>query len=402
MPRSIDVVVAGHICLDIIPTFLEHQNDLSSIFVPGKLCKVGPAVIATGGAVSNTGIALHRLGIPSRLMGKVGKDAIGASILEVVGGQDPCLTDGMIVDPTVDSSYTVVISPPGIDRMFMHGPGANDTFTPDDMDLEKLADARLFHFGYPSLMRSMYSDNGVGLESMFARIKKLGLTTSLDLAYVDPDSDAGKINWHALLKRTLPQVDVFLPSLDEVLWIIDPECLEGLEESAATSDAIAKADGDTLSKVSGELIEMGAAIVVLKLGDKGLYLRTTGDPARLKNMGACTPSDEESWLGREIFAPCFSVKVCGTTGAGDCAIAGFLASLVKGYAPKEAATTAAAVGACNVEKADSFSGITTLDEVKERIARDWERNPVTLPLPGWHEDKETGLVIGPHDHSSRK
>ena len=34
--------------------------------------KIGPATLATGGAVSNTGIALRRLGVRTRLMGKVG------------------------------------------------------------------------------------------------------------------------------------------------------------------------------------------------------------------------------------------------------------------------------------------------------------------------------------------
>ncbi|MCK4602884.1 MAG: carbohydrate kinase family protein, partial [Phycisphaerae bacterium] len=60
--EQVQVVVAGHICLDIIPTFSELKGDLAAAFVPGNLINVGPAVTATGGAVSNTGLALHRLG----------------------------------------------------------------------------------------------------------------------------------------------------------------------------------------------------------------------------------------------------------------------------------------------------------------------------------------------------
>jgi sugar/nucleoside kinase (ribokinase family) len=60
------VVVAGHVCIDIIP---EIGRDFE--LLPGRLVEIGTAVTATGGAVSNTGVALHLLGIPATLMGKV-------------------------------------------------------------------------------------------------------------------------------------------------------------------------------------------------------------------------------------------------------------------------------------------------------------------------------------------
>ncbi|MFL5629506.1 MAG: carbohydrate kinase family protein, partial [Ktedonobacteraceae bacterium] len=66
---STEIVVAGHICLDIFPTFAEHTS-ASEMLVPGKLLNVGPAVLAVGGSVANTGLALHHLGVSTRLMGK--------------------------------------------------------------------------------------------------------------------------------------------------------------------------------------------------------------------------------------------------------------------------------------------------------------------------------------------
>ena len=92
-----EVVVAGHICLDIIPSLEQRQGSLDKLLVPGTLVKVGPAVVSTGGAVSNTGIALHRLGVPTRLMGKVGDDILGRAILDVLRSHNPALADGMIV-----------------------------------------------------------------------------------------------------------------------------------------------------------------------------------------------------------------------------------------------------------------------------------------------------------------
>ena len=50
-------------------------------FAPGRLLQIGPATFSTGGPVSNTGLALHRLGIATRLMGKVGDDLLGQAAL---------------------------------------------------------------------------------------------------------------------------------------------------------------------------------------------------------------------------------------------------------------------------------------------------------------------------------
>ena len=58
------------------------------------------------------------------------------------------------------TSYTVVLNPPGIDRIFLHCPGANDTFTDEDVTDEVLGGASLFHFGYPPLMKQIWSDGG--------------------------------------------------------------------------------------------------------------------------------------------------------------------------------------------------------------------------------------------------
>ena len=69
MTKIKSCIVAGHICLDVIPELLS-QGDFAASFLPGRLLETGPVVMATGGAVSNTGQALHKLGIPTRLMGQ--------------------------------------------------------------------------------------------------------------------------------------------------------------------------------------------------------------------------------------------------------------------------------------------------------------------------------------------
>ena len=352
------VVVAGHICLDIIPAFQARPGCGPTLFVPGDLVKIGPAVIATGGAVSNTGLALHRLGVPTRLMGKVGDDLFGRAIMDLVRGVAPELAAGMIVAPRETSSYSVVLSPPGTDRMFLHCPGANDTFGADDVAAAQLAGARLFHFGYPPLMRRMYRHDGRELVRLFRRVKRCGLTTSLDMSMPDPRSEAGQVDWTRVLRRVLPWVDLFLPSRDEI------ELMLGRKKS--------------LRALADQLRAWGAGTVGLKLGDQGLYVRTAQ---------------------RELLAPCYAVNVAGATGAGDGTIAGFLAGWLRGLPLEQTLTTAGAVGACCCEAPDATSGIRSWSATQRRIAHGGRRRPVALSLPGWRWDTAQQLWLGPHDRA---
>jgi sugar/nucleoside kinase (ribokinase family) len=389
------VIAAGHICLDVIPTIGVPAQGLDRLLQPGKLVQVGPAVASTGGAVSNTGIALHRLGVPVRLMGKVGDDLFGRAILDLLREQGPELAEGMIVVPGEATSYTVVISPPGVDRVFLHCPGANDTFGAADVDPDAFAGVRLFHFGYPPLMKRMYADGGAELAALLRRAKEAGLTVSMDMARPDPNSEAGAVDWQAVLAAALPHVDVFLPSFDELVFMLDRPLFDRLAEQG--DEPVLHADGELLARLSGRLLEMGAAVAVIKLGDNGLYMRTTADRQRLERMGAAKPASPDGWLGRELMAECYRVEVVGTTGAGDCTIAGWLCGLIKGLDPEATLQSAVATGACNVERADATSGIPAWETVQARMAAGWDKRPHALKLQRWRYDTAAQLWFGPHD-----
>src|SRR5258708_16870009 len=75
-----EAVVAGHICLDVIPLLVGGAVH----FTPGHTVGAGPSIFATGGAVSNTGLALHKLGVPTLLIGKVGDDLFCHSLLRII------------------------------------------------------------------------------------------------------------------------------------------------------------------------------------------------------------------------------------------------------------------------------------------------------------------------------
>jgi sugar/nucleoside kinase (ribokinase family) len=394
---KVDVTVAGHICLDIIPTFNSHTDSMKDVFVPGKLVDVGAALISTGGAVSNSGIALHRLGLTTQLMGKVSDDLFGKGILEVLRNQGEALDSNMIISPGEQSSYSVVISPPNVDRVFLHCTGTNDTFIASDLKMEEVAQSKLFHFGYPPLMKKMYTDGGRELAELLRSVKKLGLTVTLDMAKPDPSSPAGEADWTAILTKALPYVDVFFPSFEEILYMLDRAEYERLITAHPNTDIIQFATSDLLEGLSSSLIRMGTAAVVLKLGDHGLYVRTSSDITRFEQFGDCSPAELSNWVGRECLVPVYKVEVAGTTGAGDCTIAGFLTGLIKGFSIEKTLTSAVAVGAFSVEKPDSISGVPHWDIVMERIKNGWERKSVNFELNDWHFNEGEVLWTGPND-----
>jgi len=384
--RERPVVVAGHVCLDIIPSLDGAATIGPDWFAPGKLAPVGPATVATGGAVANTGIALHRLGNPVRLMGKIGTDLFGKMILDIISGNGIHPTDSMIIGPGEHTSYTIVISPPNIDRMFLHCTGANDTFRAADLRDEQLRDAAWFHFGYPPLMKSVYEADGRELQSVLRAAKRHGLPTSLDMARPDPASPAGQADWRLILEQTLPLVDVFMPSLEEIA-----EMLRIPGDIAARLQAEGSA---ALDEIAEQLLAMGCAIVVLKLGEHGLYVRSTSDRVRIDGMHAPNMPDMRQWLNRQLYAPCYEVDTKGTTGAGDCTIAGFIAGMLHGLSPEQTLRSAVGVGASCVEQPDATSGIPHWSDLQARMSNGWLYRVPSFPLPGWKQQTDTPVWLG--------
>jgi sugar/nucleoside kinase (ribokinase family) len=253
-------------------------DNFATVLLPGRLLETGPALLATGGAVSNTGQALHKLGIKTHLMGKVGTDIFGQATLEVIKKLSPKLVEGMVLAPDEPSSYTVILSPPQTDRIFLHYPGPNNTFRAGDIDQTLLQQADLFHFGYPSIMKRMYEAEGAELVELFRQAKATGITTSLDMTLPDPNTPAGRANWRTILRHTLPYVDLFLPSIEETLFTLYPDIFnQVMANPAQVTPAL-------LSEISADLLQMGAKIILLKLGERGLYLRTAGEAA-LSELG---------------------------------------------------------------------------------------------------------------------
>ena len=86
----------------------------------------------------------------------------------------------------------------------------------------KLAGADLFHLGYPTIMRRMFEHPEELLE-IYRRVKELGVKTSLDLTLIEEDCDVAHTDWKKLFQKLLPSVDFFVPSAEEICFLIDKE-----------------------------------------------------------------------------------------------------------------------------------------------------------------------------------
>lgn len=368
MPNK-NIVVAGHVCLDITPVFSNNRKlPLESVLVPGKLIEMKGVSVNAGGAVSNTGLGLKVLGANVELMGKVGDDAFGSLILDLFQKYDA--HHGMIIDKGSNSSYSVVIAPPGTDRIFLHDSGANDTFCYADLDFEKISKASHFHFGYPPIMKNMYINDGEELVRIFKKVKELGLTTSLDMAGVDPESEAGRCDWLNILQRVLPYVDFFVPSIEELGYMLDKAAYADWMKRAAGSDVtkILSVNQD-IKPLANKLIELGAKVVLIKCGAPGMFLKTAD-----QEVVSTIKNDFECWANLEVFEDSYVPdQILSATGAGDTSIAAFLKAIIDGYEPSRCLQLATATGASCVTAYDALSGLKPFEELNTKIDAGWEK-----------------------------
>jgi sugar/nucleoside kinase (ribokinase family) len=309
------VVVAGHVCLDFIP-----KIPSGAATEPGELLEVGPLAVSAGGCVANTGGDLAALGADVQVVGDAGDDELGALLVALLRARGAG-TDQVRLRAGRSTSYSLVFEPGGQDRSFWHHVGANAEFDGSAVDL---AGAGLLHVGYPSLLPALIVDGGRPLEALLGRARAAGLTTSLDLAVIDPASPAAREDWPALLRRVLPLVDVLSPSIDDVRTALHLDAGTGPAE---------------LRDTARMLLGLGPAIVMLTAGAAGMQLSTAG-AARLRTAGV-----GEAWSGQEHFTPPPPVEVRTTLAAGDAATAGLLYGLLAGLGAREALELAARTAA---------------------------------------------------------
>ena len=204
------------------------------------------------------------------------------------------------------------------------------------------------------------------------------------------------MRWDAVLRKVLPLVDFFLPSIEEVLYFLERDRFLQLRRRASAEGAsiIDLLTTDDYSRLSERLIGYGAGVVALKSGHRGIYVRTA-ERARIESFGRAAAGSVQNWADRELWEPAYYVeRVASATGSGDCAIAGFLAAFVRGESVERTLQYATAAGAQNVMVHDAISGIKPWEETTASLE---SMAKAALPISGegWRYDASGRRWRGP-------
>lgn len=368
-------VIAGLICLDVTPDLSRMTGEpLHQMLQPGGLVRTGGTRFSPGGAVAHTGLALHRLGIPVRLIGKIGSDRVGQMLQDLLRAEVTHLADDLAIDLTLPTGVAVTTYPPGADPSSLYSPGANDTLYASDLPRPILEEADLFHFGGAALMRSIYRGEGAELVSILQRARRAGLTTSMDFTLPDPTSPAWNLDWPSILANTLPFVDLFTTGFAELTFLLDRAFFQCTfaDPNLDLSEVITP---DRVEALGEAILGYGVKALLVNLGEGGMVLHTAS-AARWQKGGRGLDGLEECWHDRHLWAAAAPEHAHGTLGVDDLAGAAFIASILRGASPETALKLA------SFAHTDNPSNMTW-DSLQAQVASGWAPSPQDLSPHGW-------------------
>ena len=295
------ILVVGSINMDLVTRASKSPRIGETIL--GKDFKQIP-----GGKGANQAVAVARLGSDVSLIGMVGEDSFGDTLLSVIkkdgvdiSGVGRCRDRStgiatIVVDDDANNSIIVV-------------PGANFEIKKEDID----ANIKLYE-NSEIVVHQLETPLDI-VEYSLKISKKLGKTTILNPAPAKAMSD-----------EIIKNVDYLIPNETEL------ELLSGVP--VKTKEDILKACRKIMTK--------GVKKLIVTLGSKGaIYVDGEGS----REFGV------------------YKVDAVDTTAAGDSFIGGFTAALSKGESIEKAMDFATKVGAITVTREGAQTSLPTLDEV---------------------------------------
>lgn len=255
-------------------------------FTPNK---EGAYVANVGGAPLNLAVCGAKYGCKSAFVGKLGRDAFGALIVDTAK-KEGVDTRGVVFDGKRVTTHAFVTLDENGDRdfVFCREHGADTAFDTEELPFDLLEDTALFHFGGLSLTHPRLKEACINAVD-FA--KKGGAFISFDPNYRSALWDS-EYSFVKECNSVLDKADVLKVSLEEALMLTG----EATEEYALNT------------------LERKADLVLLTKG---------GD-------GAVCAKD-----GKRFILPPVKANTVDTTGAGDIFFGTFLsAMLTEGHTPK--------------------------------------------------------------------
>jgi sugar/nucleoside kinase (ribokinase family) len=266
---------------------------------------------------------LSTLGSKVAFIGKIGMDGFASTVLNSLQAKKVD-TSHILQSGSLNTGATIVLNFDQ-DRAMVTYPGAMEDFKLSDIDPGFLASAGHLHFSSIFLQPGIRYD----LPLLFCKAKSLGLTTSLD-----PQWDPAE-RWDVNLRELLPQLDVFMPNMAELLHL---------------------SGTGTLDKAIEYVKQIAPDItLVIKNGASGAM----------------------AWKNGEIFyQPAFlNNNVVDCIGAGDSFNAGFIHKFTTGATLSQCLEFGALTGAVSTTKAGGTGAFESIELVKELADKNfWNNN----------------------------
>ncbi len=258
-----------------------------------------------GGSAANTIVGLSRLGAKTGFIGKVANDHEGHLLLEDFRREGVNTDDIMIAKDGMSGTVSAFVDKKGERALYVY-PSVNDNFSFEEILPEYAAEIEFLH------MSSMD-------EKPFQAQKKL----VKELPNVKISLDPGEIyakKGLAKLKPIIKHCFTIMPSENEVKILTGKGWREGARQ----------------------LLNEGADIVAVKLGEKGCYV-TDGNQSHMVQP--------------------FKTKVVDTTGAGDAFCAGFLYGLLNRKDLYECGRLGNFIASKCIEKMGARTGLPRVHEL---------------------------------------
>ena len=325
------IVFAGNLIVD-------HIKEIDRLPNRGELAPIRALSDATGGCVCNTGIDFAVLApeIPAKALGVAGADADGDLILRTLSEH------GFDVSGIVrrgETSFTEVYCERENNcRTFYQYGGANDTFSPADVNVDAL-DCEIFHIGYLLLLRDLDAPDeeyGTVMARLLHDVQAKGIRTSLDA--VSENSD----RFRRIISPALKYTDYLTFNEIEAGKTVGLELRE--EDGTLREDLIPEA----LSRLFAAGVAR-QAVIHCPEGAFGMDAQGTffSEPSKKLPKG----------------------YIVGTTGAGDAFCAGILVAALRGWSLPEALRCGNASAQVSLRDLSATGSMVSMEEA----LREYER-----------------------------
>ena len=295
------VIVAGGINMDVVATADRHP-------AIGETVTGSKVLYFHGGKGANQAVAACKLGAPTTLLGRLGKDEFGRELKAFLANQG---VDVSLVRETKEAhTGTAIITLANSDNTIVVIPGANGLVNADDLAGAALAkgDVAVTQFEIPPPATRAFLQNA----------RTAGATTILNPAPAR-EFDA----------ELLDLVDILVLNETE-LGLLSGRKLRETDDTASFLEA------------AQPLRASAEQIVCVTLGRRGVVALTGAAP---------------------VIVPGRSVKAIDSTGAGDCFVGALAARLAKGASIAEALFYANAAASISVQRMGAAPSMPTPEEV---------------------------------------